>query len=243
MYEPRDYRQLMQAKGFVSYNVTCQESDLQIFSASRFEDQVRGAILSARHQLMTYMAQHPDFEKALVPLVPEAKAPDIIKEMCRAGSLTQVGPMAAVAGAIAKAVGDTLDSLSPEYIIENGGDLYLRTLSPKDIAIYAGDSPFSNQLAIRISPQPKGLGVCTSSGQFGHSLSFGKADAVVVLSENPYLADAAATALCNAVQGPDDVSAVIEQGKLIPGICGLLIIAKDALGLWGDMELVPFPQT
>lgn len=158
--------------------------------------------------------------------------------MLEAGRLTGVGPMAGVAGAIAEAVGRDLQVFSPEVIIENGGDLFVASQEPLVIGVYAGGSPLSRRLGITLPPCPEGLGLCTSSGTVGHSLSFGRADAVTVLSPSAVLADAAATAVGNRVRTRQDLGAALAWAEGIPQVEGVLIIVDDKLGLWGSLELV-----
>ena len=84
--------------------------------------------------------------------------------------------------------------------MENGGDVFIKPKKNRCVAIYAGKSVFSNKIGIAISHDKGEYGVCASSGTVGHSLSFGKADAAVILSKDAVLADAVATATANAVK-------------------------------------------
>jgi hypothetical protein len=145
--------------------------------------------------------------------------------------------MAAVAGAVAEFVGRELLEFSPEIIVENGGDIFLKINRKRIVGIYAGDSPLTGKLGLEINPQDTPLGVCTSSGTVGHSLSFGKADAVVVMAGSATLADAAATAICNKVKKPDDINGAIEIGRNIAGLKGIVIIIGSSIGVWGDVKL------
>jgi ApbE superfamily uncharacterized protein (UPF0280 family) len=147
--------------------------------------------------------------------------------------------MAAVAGACAAAVGRKLLAYSPEVIVENGGDIFLKTAGPATVALYAGNSPLSMKVGLRIPAEATPLGVCTSSGTVGHSLSFGRADAACVLAGDTALADAAATALGNRVKGPDDIPAALQWLSGIQDIMGGVIIAGEKLGAWGEVELRP----
>ncbi|GAI49814.1 unnamed protein product, partial [marine sediment metagenome] len=65
--------------------------------------------------------------------------------------------------------------------------------------IFAGRSPLSQRIILKIEAKENYIGVCTSSGTVGPSLSFGKADAVTVISDSVLLADAAATAVGNII--------------------------------------------
>ncbi|MCM8761299.1 MAG: UPF0280 family protein, partial [Candidatus Omnitrophica bacterium] len=149
-----------------------------------------------------------------------------------------VGPMAAVAGAIAESVGRDLVLYSDEIIIENGGDIFMKTFKKRTLGIYAGeDSPFTGKLAIEVGPAEDGIGICTSSGTVSHSLSFGKSDAVVIISDDTALADAAATAAANILKTPDDLNKAIDFAKGISGVTGVLVMIQDRIGMWGKVVL------
>jgi ApbE superfamily uncharacterized protein (UPF0280 family) len=94
------------------------------------------------------------------------------------------------------------------------------------------------RVGISVPPERTPLGVCTSSGTVGHSKSFGRADAVCVISPSAALADAAATALGNMVQGKGDIEGALERGRTIAGVEGVVIIVGDTMGAWGEYELV-----
>jgi hypothetical protein len=164
-------------------------------------------------------------------------APKIVKEMAEAGQKAGVGPMAAVAGAIAECVGRELMRFSPEVIVENGGDIFLNTLKPRLVGVYAGGSPFTGKIALQIEAEETPLGICTSSGTVGHSLSFGRADAVIVLSPSAAIADAVATAIGNLIKNAADIPKGINFAQGIPGLKGILIIKDDKLGLWGRVRI------
>ena len=164
-------------------------------------------------------------------------APDIIKEMIRASKLAGVGPMASVAGAVAEFVGKELLSHTKQVIVENGGDLFIASSIERTVAIFAGDSVLTNKLSIKVKPQDTPLGICASSGTIGHSLSFGKADACVIISKSTSLADAVATAVCNRVKKKDDIKPALEFATSISGVQGALIIFNKDFGALGDIEL------
>jgi ApbE superfamily uncharacterized protein (UPF0280 family) len=159
--------------------------------------------------------------------------------MARASQLAGVGPMAAVAGAIAEAVGRDLLAFSPEVIVENGGDIFLKISEKRLVGIYAGQSSFTKKIALEIMPRETPLGIGTSSGTVGHSLSLGSADAVIGLSSSAALADAAATAIGNMVNTTDDIPKAIEQAGNIEGLRGVIIIIGEQMGVWGGVRIVP----
>ena len=239
MYEPRVYRHWVKDKDLVSFNVVVKETDLYIRASSDLEAEARKLVTKYRNLLERYIAQHPSFLTSLEPVAVTDNAPAIVSEMAKAAGKAGVGPMAAVAGAIAEFVGRELLALSPEVIIENGGDIYIKSLRKRRIGIYAGKSPLSGKIALEISAEETPLGICTSSGTVGHSLSFGKADAAIVLSPSATLADAAATAIGNIVLQPADIPRGIELARSIDGVSGAIIIKDDKMGLWGEVKLYP----
>ena len=146
--------------------------------------------------------------------------------------------MAAVAGAVAECVGKELLNFSREVIVENGGDIFLKNIKRRVVGIYTGKAAFAERIALRIEPRETPLGICTSSGTVGHSLSFGRADAAIVLSPSTPLADAAATAIGNLVQEADDVYRGIELAKGVEGLKGVVVVKDDKMALWGEINLV-----
>jgi ApbE superfamily uncharacterized protein (UPF0280 family) len=148
--------------------------------------------------------------------------------------------MAAVAGAVSELVGFELLNYSDEIIVENGGDIFIKTNSKRKVGIYAGKSPLSEKIAIEIAPERTPIGICTSSGTVGHSLSFGKADAAVILAKDTFLCDAVATATGNRVKASGDIESAIEFAAGIDGVEGVLVIVGDKIGAWGDISLASF---
>ncbi len=183
------------------------------------------------------MEEDPLFASALEPCLVSPGAPQIIRKMVYAGNKAGVGPMAAVAGAIAEEVGSILAEKSPEVIVENGGDIFIKLLEPARLGIYAGGSTLSGKIALKIEPGQTPLGICTSSGTVGPSLSFGCADAAVVLSSSVPLADAVATTLGNHVKSKADLKNALEYARGIEGVTGALLIIEDKIAAWGAIEL------
>jgi ApbE superfamily uncharacterized protein (UPF0280 family) len=239
MREPRFYRHWIKDDDLVSFELTVKQTDLYIRSRRNLKDKALDSVLKHRDSLESYIARHPIFLTTLQPYQAEAGAPAIVREMARVSQLTGVGPMAAVAGAIAEAIGRDLLALSPDIIVENGGDIFLKISKKRLVGIYAGQSSFAKKIALEIMPGETPLGICTSSGTVGHSLSLGSADAVVVLSPSTALADAAATALCNIIKAADDIPQAIEKAQSIEGLRGLVIIVGDKMGVWGKVRIVP----
>ena len=237
MYEPRTYRHQVEGKDLVSFNVIVKETDLYIRASSNLKRKAHRLVLKYRSLLERYIERHPAFLTSLKPLPVAEDAPHIVRQMAEAAQEAAVGPMAAVAGAIAECVGDELVVFSPDILVENGGDIYLKSLRKRIVGIYAGKSPLSGKVGLEINRKDTPLGICTSSGTVGHSLSFGKADAVVVLAKSATLADAAATAIGNVINQPADITSGIELAKSIKGLGGVVIIKDDNIGLWGEVKI------
>ena len=237
MYEQRTYRNLVKTDDLVKFQVIVKETDLLVRAEKNFSKETRESVLKYRHQLETYISMNPEFQRSLVPLTDDSHAPEIVREMIRSSQSANVGPMAAVAGAIAEWVSKDLLKLSKEIIVENGGDIFLTTSKERTIGIYAGDSPISLKIGIVISPEETPLGVCTSSGKVGPSLSFGNADAVCILAKSSALADAAATAVGNVVKEKKDISSGLGRAREIEGVLGTLIIVEEKMGIWGRIQL------
>ena len=239
MREPRLYRHWIKGSGLVSFNVAVEQTDLFIRSRRNMKSKALDSVLKHRGRLEAYIGHHPLFLTTLDAYQAESGAPAIVKEMARASQQARVGPMAAVAGAIAEAVGRDLLAFSPEVIVENGGDIFLKISKKRLVGIYAGQSSFTRKIAIEIMPRDTPLGIGTSSGTVGHSLSLGRADAVIILSSSAALADAAATAIGNMVKAIDDIPKAIEQARNIEGLRGVAIIIGDQMGIWGGVKIVP----
>jgi ApbE superfamily uncharacterized protein (UPF0280 family) len=239
MYEPRAYRHWVKGGDLVSFGVAVAQTDLYIRSRRNLRNKALKSVLKHRASLEAYIEHHPLFLTTLTPYQAEAEAPGIVKEMARVSLLAGVGPMAAVAGAIAEAVGRDLLAFSPEVIVENGGDIFLKTSKKRLVGIYAGQSSFTKKIALEIMPGETPLGIGSSSGTIGHSLSLGSADAVIAISPSAALADAAATALGNVVNDADDISETIEEAQGIEGLRGVVIIVGDKMGIWGKVKIVP----
>ena len=237
MVEERTYRDLVKTDDLVKFEVIVKETDLLVRAESDLSKEARESVLKYRHQLETYIAMNPGFQQSLVPLTEDPYAPEIVRKMIQTSQWAGVGPMATVAGAMADLVSRDLLKLSREVIVENGGDIYLASSKERTIGIYAGDSPLSLKIGIVISPEETPLGVCTSSGTVGPSLSFGKANAVCILSKSAALADAAATAVGNVVKEKKDISSGLGRARGIEGVLGTLIVVEEKMGVWGKIKL------
>lgn len=239
MYKERSYRQWIQSEDLVSFEVKDKETDLFIAAKKNLEEQARKSVLNNRLDIERYIINNSNFYTSLEPVPVDEKAPDIVRSMSGAARKAGVGPMAAVAGAIAEFVGRDLAAFTDEVIVENGGDIFILSSKKRVLGIYAGDaSPFTGKMAMEIDPAKEGIGVCTSSGTVSHSLSFGNVDAAIIISNDTALADAVATQTANLVKGPESIEKAIDYAKSVKGIKGVVVIIGDKMGSWGEVSLV-----
>lgn len=234
----RFYRHWIKDNDLTYFSVIVKQSDLYIGAQYNLKDKALKSLLKHRTSLEKYTEHHPSFLTTLEPYQTEANAPAIAKEMSKASRITGVGPMAAVAGTIAEAVGKDLLPFSPEIIVENGGDIFLKTAKKRLVAIYTGQSPFAGKIALEINPEETPLGICTSSATIGHSLGLGSADAVTAIAKSTALADAAATAIGNTIKAEKDISQAFMRVRKIADIRGMIIIVGDKMGVWGKIKIV-----
>lgn len=243
----RVYRQDHNSPRLRSFKAGIKETDLwlAVSSSCSLDDppgRVEQIILTQRQKLEAYIATDPGFAASLEPYLVPADAPDIAREMTRAGNIAGVGPMAAVAGAFAQFLGTELLKYSQEVIVENGGDIFLKVSEPVLVGIFAGSSPLSGKIALSIDPGKTPLGICTSSGTLGPSFSRGNADAAVVIAVSTPLADAAATAIGNLVQSEEDLERALNVAHTIEGLSGALLICGEKFAAWGDISLKKVKQ-
>jgi ApbE superfamily uncharacterized protein (UPF0280 family) len=106
-----------------------------------------------------------------------------------------------------------------------------------DISVFAGQSPLSEKIGLHIPAADFPLGICTSSGTVGPSLSLGRADAVMIVCKDVLLADSYATAMANRIKTVDDLQPVIDSISEIPEILGAIAVKDDRMAITGRFEL------
>ncbi|MCL7416070.1 MAG: UPF0280 family protein [ANME-2 cluster archaeon] len=196
------------------------------------------AISTQRSLLEAYIKSDTFFKVTLEPYDVPVSAPNIAHRMADACRAVGIGPMGAVAGTIAAfAVEAMLDEGAGYAFVDNGGDIALVTDRPLVLGIYAGEASIKD-LALEVQSKDTILGICTSSGTVGPSISFGSADAALVVSSNVSLADAAATALGNAVVDEGNLEEAFDVVRDIDGIQGALVVKGDRFAVWGEMPRV-----
>lgn len=237
MYEPRTYRQMVKPRGLQAFHVVHGETDLLLHAYSDLSRLAAESVARLRADLERYIAGHPRFGESFVPVPVDDTAPDIARRMAQAAEQAGVGPMAAVAGAVAEAVARELAEHSAEVIVENGGDTFVVGRRDRIAALWAGDDVPPVGLLLRGTSLP--CAVATSSATIGPSVSLGHADAATVVAESGALADAVASVVGNAVRSSGDLESALDAGRAIQGVRGIVAVVDGHLAAWGEIEFVP----
>ena len=239
-YADRDiYRNKISAEGRYSFRLDYKYSGLYIICDRDIGSELEEPVLSFYRNIETVIDEHTDFEKSLVPIKAAKDLPRIIKEMCSAGEVFSVGPMATIAGALCDYLAKSLIGRCSFLMIENGGDVYIKSGDPLEVGIFTKNIYFRDKLTLLIEAGQTPCGICSSSGSFGHSLSLGKSDLVTVLSRTATIADAAATSIANTVNHEEDIDKAIARFSKYKEVEGLIIIKNKRIGLWGKLQLAP----
>jgi len=216
------------------YRYTEKESVCTIVTDNHDTVEIAVAVISShRKQLENYVEVYPNFLNSLEPVVVE-EAPEVVLRMAEAAQIAGVGPMAAVAGVLCDlAVEKMVEAGANVAVVENGGEAFIASNQPIDIALQAGDTPLSRRIGFRIEKFP--IGVATSSGKFSHAFSFGDSDAVTIFAVNAGLADAVATAVGNIIKSEDTVETGIHLALSFPGVSGAFIVYDEKVGFGGEL--------
>jgi len=218
------------------YHIEEGETIATVLCEKEYLDVALKEIRKQRWELIDYMQMDPMFKISFEPHECRESAPEIVKLMASAASKMGVGPMAAVAGAIAHfAIRAMQEKGASHAVVDNGGDIALLLAEPLTVGIFAGESTIKD-IGFRFEPRKGIFGICTSSGTVGPSTSLGNADAAMVIAGDAIIADAAATALGNAVK--KDTKASIDNALGEVGhrdLEGMVVITRNHIGVWGKV--------
>ncbi len=246
MYEPRWYRDNM-GERFRTLSYSYLESDIWLaFDVNNTTpekniiDILAKKIRSLRNIFEQYFILNPQYKTSLEPINTSDSAPLLVSRLAECSKLTKVGPMAGIAGLFAQEIGEVLKEKFSfnEIIVENGGDLYIDVMEELTVKLYAGEHPLSNKLNLKIYPENTPLGLCASSGKFGHSTNFGHADLVAVACPDTVMADQLATKFANEVKQAEDIKKVIDNFKVYEAVKHISIFAFNAFAMAGELQLV-----
>ncbi len=239
----RFYRNWIRTPSLVGFDVKVEQTDLFIQAERDLSKEALGLVLNARYAIEEYISKRPGFLSSLVPIDPDPLAPPIVQRMLLAAQGFGVGPMAAVAGAIAQYVAEGLMVWSNEVIVENGGDIYAVLKRDITVGLYGANPRLDNNLCLLIERKWMPVAICTSSSKIGHSLSLGRGDIACVIAKEGAMADAAATLAGNLLKRSTDIEVSIGALKGRPGILGVVLVVEGKVGIWGDVKLVALDQS
>ena len=222
---------------------TEKESDITIISESKTAiTNAKKNLYLHRGILENYVMKNDQFLTSFSPVKVKTEL-KIINKMAIAAELCDVGPMAAVAGALADLMLEAMKK--PIYeeevaakiaLVENGGELAIDSTKTMKVALFAGNNELNLNIGFLIEKNDCPIGIGTSSATIGHAISFGQADAVTIFAKNAALADAAATKVANDVKG-EDIEKSIKKGldtaDDLEGVFGTFISRKDKIGQAG----------
>ncbi|MFP4084019.1 MAG: UPF0280 family protein [Desulfonatronovibrio sp.] len=235
----RSYRNLCSPESDeTASQIVVEQSDLYIISKTDLRSHVLDRLNKIRRDIKGYILLSPEFSHSLIPVETDEKAPAIVRAMAGASRLFGVGPMAAVAGAIAQDIADHGSKISPDILVENGGDIFMHSSRDRVVGLLPHpDEPLA--LGIKISGKETPCAVCSSSATIGHSLSLGQGDLVTVRSRSGAVADAGATFLCNMLRSRKSLKKINQMQEELQqkGITGVLAQLDHELVVWGEMEL------
>ncbi|MCJ7666095.1 MAG: UPF0280 family protein [Actinobacteria bacterium] len=239
-YTDRDiYRSKISVEGRFSFRLDYKYSGLLIMCDRDIGNELEGLVRGFYADIEKVIAGRPGFKNSLVPIEVMDHYPPVVKDMCHAGEVFNVGPMASIAGAVCDHLAENIAGKCSFLMIENGGDVYIKSSSPLEVGIFTKNNYFKDMITLLIEAGLTPCGICSSSGSFGHSLSLGKSDLVTVLSGTAILADAAATAVANTINREEDIDAAITRFRKYSEIKGLIAIKNKRIGLWGQLQLAP----
>jgi len=229
------------------HHFTEKESDITIISDSKVAiNRAKQGFYRDRTILENYVSKYPLFERSFEPVEIYSSEP-IIQIMNKASELYKVGPMAAVAGALADLMLLDMKSKKPEFIpaktalVENGGEIAIDSETDMKIALYAGENRLNLNIGFLITNNDCPLGIATSSATVGHAVSLGRADAATIFCDNATNADAAATMIANLVKGDDiekSIKTALDAVDDFPSIRGALICRGNNVGYAGKLPQI-----
>ncbi|MHC5146102.1 MAG: UPF0280 family protein [Planctomycetota bacterium] len=223
MSRQRTYREFIHKEAV--FRICCED-----FAA------VTEEIVRQRQILEDYITRHPEFKAAFEPIALLANAPPAAQQMARAADRVGVGPMAAVAGTMAQlATQAGINAGDDEVIVENGGDIYMKTIKPVIVGLYPGAGGLAGKFGFSLKAVDTPISICSSSGKMGHSTSLGQCNLATVVSKDAALADAAATQAANWVHTIEDVAPTLNRIAAVDGVDGILIVKDEQFGVGGNL--------
>ncbi len=221
------------------------EADITVISdlpqATKQAQELAQALLK---DLTQFVEKYPVFRDSFEPTnfaQKESGAPHVAQIMEEVTTPFGVGPMAAVAGAIADLIFTQLQALHPHMLlVEDGGEMIVQSTEPVTVGLYTGLAALGGTVGFEIDPQDMPMGIATSSATVSHAISLGQADAATIFAKNASVADAAATFFCNNVTGNDIPQSIQRALAFLPkfedcGVRGAFIVRESHVGTAGKV--------
>lgn len=220
---------------FVLAKVEIEETAATIAADRDYIEPAVTAIKSARAEIERKIRRDDFFLTTLEPYVPNDDDGRVIRRMCEASSIAGVGPMATVAGTIAQEAMEAMISEGCAHgWVDNGGDIALLLESAGTVEIFSNPDSRS-AYALEIEPTDTVIGICTSSGRLGHSISFGNSDAALAIADDAVLADALATAIGNRVAEVDSLKTCFDPFNRVEGFIAGLAMIDGSVSIHGRL--------
>ena len=217
-------------------HIHIKETEISLTTDLKFRAVAEKAIREARWIIEEKIRSDPFFGVTYDPYISSKEDPELIRRMCLASKSAGVGPMASVAGAVAAYVTERLLEAGCRHaVVDNGGDISLMTDCETVVKIYSGNNSTDGVGLIIPSTGGKIVGICSSSGRIGHSISLGNSDISTVFSDDPVLSDACATALGNMVSDRSDLKTAVEAVCGVYGVRGCFAMIDEAVAFCGEL--------
>ena len=220
---------------FVIAKVEVGETAVTIAAERHFIEAAVDSIKSTRAEIERQIRRDNFFLTTLEPYEPPTDGSRVVKRMCEASKLAGVGPMAAVAGAIAQQAMEAMVAQGLTHgWVDNGGDVALMLENTATLEVFS-DPGSKTAFGLELEATDGIIGICSSSGRIGHSISFGNADIALAVADTAILADALATAIGNRVADEDSLKTCFDQIKGLDGFIGGLAMIDGAVSMNGRL--------
>jgi uncharacterized protein len=213
-----------------SFDIQVQDMVLHISATTDFNEESRAAALSFWEQLQAYTLRNPLVRNSKRPIEVPDDAPTIVREMVYAARTAGVGPMYSFQGAVTDHVGRFLTRAARDVTVACGGDYFIAAKKRQKLTVFRGLT--GGSLALVVPPSAEGLGISTSAGRGRVPI-----DGLVVVARSCMLAEAAAAGVEAILPKEHGFRSALAYLKKVPGVMGGVVIAGDAIGLAGGVEL------
>jgi hypothetical protein len=213
-----------------NFDIQVQDMVLHISANTDFNEESRAAALSFWEQLQAYALRNPNVRTSKRPMDEPDDAPTIVRELIRAASTAGVGPMYSFQGAVTDHVGRFLTRSARDVTVACGGDYFIAAKKRQKLTVFRGLT--GGSLALVIPPTNDGLGISTSAGRGRVAI-----DGLVVVASSCMLAEAAAAGVEAILPKEHGFRAALSYLRKVPGVLGGVVIAGEAIGVAGGVEL------